>query len=81
MIWSVVALVMVLGVVAGALALRRRASTSLAEADPWFTAGVVLTGAGVTLAATVGSITYLVMAGGLLVMAVGARRTGGQRQG
>jgi hypothetical protein len=56
---------------------RRRASDgrSVDDVDPLFTTGIVLTGAGVALATTLGDFMYGVMIVGLIAMAIGANRT------
>ncbi len=79
MIWLGIAV----GVAALALlvviVLRRRPSfpggRTVDDVDTLFTTGIVLTGAGVALAATLGGIMYGVMIVGLIVMAIGANRT------
>jgi len=45
------------------------------DVDPLFTTGIVLTGAGVALATTLGGFMYGVMIVGLVCMAIGANRT------
>ena len=52
-----------------------------ADLDPLFTMGIAITGTGVVLATTLGSVMYAVMAAGLLVMAAGAYRTRHRRRG
>lgn len=48
---------------------------TIEDVDPLFTTGIAVTGAGVALATTLGPFMFLVMIAGLVVMAVGARRT------
>jgi hypothetical protein len=74
-----------LGIVVGAALLiiaigglaRRRAGENgdVVDVDPLFTMGIAITGAGVALATTLGSVMYAVMAAGLIVMATGTYRT------
>lgn len=51
------------------------ASRSVDDVDPLFSTGIVLTGAGVALATTLGGFMYGVMIVGLVFMAIGANRT------
>lgn len=54
---------------------RASAGRTVDDVDPLFTTGIILTGAGVALAATLGGFMYGVMIVGLVFMAVGANRT------
>ncbi len=45
------------------------------DVDPLFTSGIVLAGAGVALALTIGAFMYVMVIAGLSVMAIGASRT------
>jgi len=59
-----------------ALLVRRRIRDDVdtAAVDPFFTAAIAITGAGVVLATTLGSVLDAVMAARLIVMAFGAYR-------
>ena len=60
---------------------RAREDRNAANVDPLFTIGIAITGAGVALATTLGSVMYAVMAAGLIVMATGTYRTRHHRNG
>jgi len=83
MIWLGIAIATALLIIAiGVLARRRvREDADAANVDPLFTMGIAITGAGVALAATLGSVMYAVMAAGLIVMATGTYRTRHHRNG
>ena len=77
MIWLGIAIGATLLIIAiGVLARRRAAEDGDAvDVDPLFTMGIAITGTGVALATTLGSVMYAVMSAGLMVMAAGAYRT------
>jgi hypothetical protein len=78
MIWLGIGLgVAVLALLVIVVAVRRRGEQvdGIDDVDPLFTTGIVLTGAGVALATTLGPLMYGMMTIGLIVMAVGANRT------
>ena len=77
MVWLGIAIgALALIIAIGVLILRRAHDDGEAtDVDPLFTMGVALTGAGVVLATTIGSVMYAVMIVGLSVMAIGAHRT------
>ena len=78
MIWLGIGIGMaVLALLLVVVALRRRGEQvdGIDDVDPLFTTGIVLAGAGVALATTLGPFMYGVMAIGLIVMAIGANRT------
>ena len=78
MIWVGIAVAAVAIAVLLVIAIRRRGSLETRtrdDVDPLFTAGIAITGAGVALATTVGTVMYVVMIVGLIVMAIGANRT------
>lgn len=76
------ALVMLIAVVARVARKSVRSPLPVDEIDPLFSIGVVFTGAGVATASTLGPVMYGVMTLGLLMMAIGANRSGhrGQRR-
>lgn len=77
MIWLgvVVGVGVLVALVVAVLAMRGRDDVEIAEVDPLFTTGIVFAGAGVALATTIGPVMYVMMVAGLVVMAVGARRS------
>jgi hypothetical protein len=83
MIWLGLAIgTALLAIAVGVLARQRiRDDVDTATVDPFFTMGIAITGAGVVLATTLGSVMYAVMAAGLFVMAMGAYRTRHHRDG
>lgn len=78
MIWLgvVVGIGVLVALVVAVLALRGRdGDVEIAEVDPLFTTGIVFAGAGVALATTIGPVMYAMLVVGLVMMAVGARRS------
>lgn len=83
MIWLGIAIGVALLIIAiGVLAHQRIGDDGDAvDVDPLFTVGIAITGAGVVLATTLGSVMYVVMAAGLIVMATGTYRSRRHRTG
>ncbi len=77
MIWLGIAVGTILLIITISVLARRRARDDVdaENVDPLFTMGIAMTGAGVALATTVGSVMYAVMTAGLIVMALGTYRT------
>lgn len=79
MIWLGLAVGLVtIGLLTLTVAVRHRSTTeghTVDDADPLFVTGIVISGAGVALATTLGGFMYAMVIVGLIVMAVGARRT------
>lgn len=81
MMWLIVTIavgaVLILITVVSAVLRGRSSDPVLADdVDPVFPIGVIFVGAGVATAATVGPVMYLVMTFGLILMGVGAFRSG-----
>jgi hypothetical protein len=83
MIWLGIGFAAALLIIAIGVFARRRAreDRDAADVDPLFSMGIAITGAGVALATTLGSVMYAVMAAGLIVMATGTYRTRHHRNG
>jgi hypothetical protein len=69
---TLLALVIAITAVGGDVQRRRSDGEAV---DPLFTTGIAISGAGVTLALTIGPFMYVMLAVGLVIMFVGARRS------
>jgi nitrate reductase gamma subunit len=78
MVWLGIAIVIaaLLLTVGRVRATRRTSPTHTSDdLDPWVVAGTAITGAGAILVTTLGPVMYVVMAAGLIAVAVGIHRT------
>ena len=70
----VVGVLLLIGLVVLVVA-RRRAGAPPEEADPYFIAGIALSGSGAALFATIGPVGAAMLAMGVVLMVVGITRT------
>lgn len=74
--WMVITLLVFVGLALVWLVwARRRADKRVDEADPLFVVGIALTGAGAATITTLGMFMIAVFAVGLVLMAIGIRRS------
>jgi hypothetical protein len=72
--WAVLAILALLGIITVAV-VRTRTPVPPRDADPLFVIGIVLAGTGAALIAAIGTQMVLVAIVGILLIAVGARRS------